>query len=606
MTNVPVIHPGLSWFAALPDSAAGTALAAALQGSAPVLRQVDHPSGRPFMVGRWTDGEAAVAALGDYRLVVLGEHRLGPPDLLRLGADARDAAGLCAAVSQAPGSFHVLASTPDGVELHGTLSGFRRLFFGSAGSVTVASDRADLVAALTGAAVDEERLATRLLSPGAPWPLFWQSVWRGVQSVRPDERLVLAAGSAPRTVPRWRPPEATLSLADAGERLRRALSDAVRVRTEAGGIVASDLSGMDSTALCCLAAGTGAGVVALTCVSPDPLDDDLPWATQVVRALDITHEVIPVEQYHPPYEAMFDGHEHFDEPTAAVMYRAGFLALSDRAAAHGARLRFSGFGGDELLTADPALQLTLLGTQPRTAMRQLRQLRGALRWSRRDVLRAVLDRRTYGEWLGSLGRELETATISPNQPILGWGPPVRVAPWVTPDAVMTLRRVLAEHAPRARPLTDDGGTHGRLVNVYLGATMNRHMAQMTRRTGVPLAVPYFDDHVLEACLSARLADITDPWEYKPLISEAMRGIVPDPLLARRSKADTTIAAEQSAVDHRDALLALAENSRLAERGLVDAAGLHAAIRSPTDRTWFDLDQTLACETWLRAIDTVPT
>jgi asparagine synthase (glutamine-hydrolysing) len=29
--------------------------------------------------------------------------------------------------------------------------------------------------------------------------------------------------------------------------------------------------------------------------------------------------------------------------------------------------------------------------------------------------------------------------------------------------------------------------------------------------------------------------------------------------------------------------------------------LAAALRSPDDRTWYDLDQTLACETWLRTV-----
>ncbi|BEL08282.1 hypothetical protein Q0Z83_064730 [Actinoplanes sichuanensis] len=595
---------GLSWFVVLPDSDPADARAEAVRQRVPGLDRVTHASGRTWLLGRWAPAETVVARFGDRSLAVLGEHRLTTRDLSGLGSTARDAAALCDSVRGEPGSFHVLAATADGIAAHGTLSGYRRLFFGQAGSVPVAGDRADVVAELTGADVDEERLAVRMLLPVAPWPLFWQPVWRGVEAVRPDERLLLTVGGAPRTARRWQPPPMDRSLAGAGALLRDALTAAVHTRTAAGGVVASDLSGLDSTALCCLAARSEAAVVALTCVTDDPLDNDLPWAVRTAEALGtVVHDVIPPEEFPSPYGGLDAAADRFDEPTTAVIYRGTFLALSRRALGHGARLRFSGFGGDELLIADPALQLTMLRTHPRTAIRHLRHLRRALRWTRREVLAAATDRRAYRAWMSSLAAGLGTSAPTVHRPVLGWGPPAHVAPWVSGDAVAVLRRILREQGEHVSGLAGDGGEHGRLAALYLGAAMNRHLAQMTRGAGLPLAVPFFDDHVVEACLAARLPDVTGPRHYKPLLGEAMRGIVPAASLARRDKAETTIVANRSAVDHREQLLTLADDSRLAQRGLIDPATVRTILRSPTERTWFDFDQTIACETWLRGVET---
>jgi asparagine synthase (glutamine-hydrolysing) len=606
MVNFPSIDSSLSWFAAFPDSGAGAMLAGALRQRVPDLESTSHGSGRPWLVGRWADGEAVVAGVGDRRLAILGEHRLTSRDLSRLCAAADNVRQLKTALRQQPGSFHLAVSNASGMEVTGTLSGLRRVYFGQLDDVTVVSDRADVVAALIGSTVDVERLATRLLAPYAPWPLCWAPAWRDVTAVLPHEGLAVSPGSGPRTFTRWSPPAAELSLADAGLMLREALTDAVQVRLAAGGVVSSDLSGMDSTALCRLAADAGARLVALTCVSPDPLDDDLPWAIRAVRGLaGVTHEVLPVERNPLPYEDLLDLQDRFDEPTVAVMHRASFVAVSARAAAHGARLRFNGFGGDELLTADAALQRTLFRSHPRTALRHLRMLRTAYRWPRGETLSALLDRRGYGAWMAGLAGDLRTSWPSSTRPMLGWGAPPGLAPWVSADAVALLRRILSEEAERATALTDDGGTHARLVGLYAGAAMARHLAQMTRRVGVPAAMPYFDDQVIEAALAARLSETTDPRQYKPLIREAMRGIVPDDLLARNTKADTSIAAARGAQLHRDQLLALAENSHLAELGLIDLAAMRAAMRSPDERTWYELDQTLACETWLRTVAAAP-
>ncbi|MFI5836554.1 asparagine synthase-related protein [Micromonospora sp. NPDC051300] len=598
MAQVPDAASQASWFVMMPDVDAGHRVVHRLRQLTGVVQTMPHASGRPWIAGRWQPGEAVTAELGHRRLAALGDHRLRAADL-RL--DAPDAVRLCESLRDEPGSFHTLATTPDGTAVRGGLAGFRRVYWHTApeGPLLV-SDRADVLAALTGSDVDDEALALRLLTPFAPWPLSWRPVWRGVHGVPPHELLAVDRAGRPRTRRWWQPPEASLDLDAAAGRLHEALSAAVALRGRPGDVIAGDLSGTDSTSLCALAVRQGRRVIGLTCVSPDPLDDDLPWAELAAREFGtLTHEVIEGDANPLPYTDLHQPADSFDEPTSAVMYRAGFLAASRRAAAHGAAVRLTGFGGDELFSADPALQVTLLRTHPRLAVRHLTLLASAHRWGRGATLRAVLDRRSYRGWLTSVADELTTPASGFGGPLLSWGPPARLAAWTAPDAVATVRRILRDHAASADPLDEDRGWHGRLAGLHAGAAAGRHLAQASRRVGVTAALPYFDDRVVNASLRVRLADVTSPRQYKPLLVRAVRDVLPDPLASRSTKADTSIAALQGATRHHAALRDLAERSRLAERGLIDAGALRAALEAPDDHTYYDLDQTLACETWLR-------
>ena len=110
--------------------------------------------------------------------------------------------------------------------------------------------------------------------------------------------------------------------------------------------------------------------------------------------------------------------------------------------------------------------------------------------------------------------------------------------------------------------------------------MTRQLDQMVRPIGIMLGAPYYDDRVVEAGLAVRPADRVTPWRYKPLIVEAMRGIVPDASLARQTKANGTGDEEPGLRRHRADLLALWDDSRLAALGLIDAAALREACTRP--------------------------
>jgi asparagine synthase (glutamine-hydrolysing) len=135
----------------------------------------------------------------------------------------------------------------------------------------------------------------------------------------------------------------------------------------------------------------------------------------------------------------------------------------------------------------------------------------------------------------------------------------------------------------------------------------RQLDDVSSRLGIAYATPYYDDRVIEAGLAVRPEDRISPWRYKPLIVEAMRGVVPQQTLTRQTKVNATYEELAGVREHRADLLDLCEDSRLAQRGLIDADALREMIRRPQPSflQTGDLHPTLACEIWLRTLEASP-
>ncbi len=128
------------------------------------------------------------------------------------------------------------------------------------------------------------------------------------------------------------------------------------------------------------------------------------------------------------------------------------------------------------------------------------------------------------------------------------------------------------------------------------------MARVFSDAGVQLDMPYFDDRVADAVLAVRPEERASPWRYKPLLAEAMRGIVPETLLGRTTKGEFSQDSRTGFHANRGAILALFADSVLAGRGLLDRDALRACLATPQPDTVMrqNLEVLINCETWLRA------
>lgn len=427
-----------AWFAVLPDTDAAAALAA--KALAHANRSLCHASGRPWLVGRWAPETIVAAKHRGVRVALIGEHTVTTQEVQRAATATSAASSLTALDRFAAawtGSFHLVASCGGRVLVRGGVVGLRRVFHtdpaspGSAG-VSLASDRADVLAELVGAELDEHRLALELLA-SVPYPLSGSPMWHGVHAVPGGHGLTLDARGRARTTRWWSPPEPEIPLAEGAVELREALTAAVEARTRGRDLVTADLGGLDSTAVCCTAARGGAKVVAYTAALHDELGDDVHWAQRTVQALEtIEHHVVPAGEVAMTFDGIDVLDDLLDTPSILTVDRNRRMHIVALAAARGSGLHLTGLGGDELLAGTPARLHALVRTHPFIALRHIRGYGAKYQWARGRTAHQLLDRRSYRSWLGRVARDLTAPPVPVQEPLLDWSVPPRMPPWATP------------------------------------------------------------------------------------------------------------------------------------------------------------------------------
>ncbi|GAA2410140.1 lasso peptide isopeptide bond-forming cyclase [Actinomadura vinacea] len=598
-------------FFVVPDSAAGEAVVASLRDR-PDLRIIPHESGRPWIAGRWRDEEVAWAEAGPRRIAILGSAAASRLWLARYVAGLRGPAGLDGLARELPGAFHAIAAVDGTVCVQGSLSAVREVFHGRVLGTTVAADRPDTLAALTGAGIREELLAVTLIAPAPMWPLGEQCLWQGVDTLPAGCRLEIAPDGRGRVVRRAVVPAPDVPLSEGLDRLRRALHDAVAVRTHGRTMLSADLSGgMDSTSVCFLAAGRVERLLTVRCEATDPADDDGRWAALAAARLpNAGHVVHPPEDYPLNFAGLLESDPDLEAPSPVLRNRAMLVEQARRLAAAGSTRHLTGHGGDELFLPAPAYLHDLARRHPLRAIGQLRAHRAVYRWALRPALRGLLDRTSFSDWLArDVGRTLDGSTHDVNSaPLSGWGIAHRMPDWATPDALASVRHLLRETAEKgAEPLSPLRGQHFTLHSVRTGGALVRRMDRLSARHGVTIEAPFLDDQVVEAALALDYAECLRADRYKPALVEAMRGIVPDENLGRRSKAEFSTDVYAGLRRHRSELLELCDGMRLAELGLVDADALRSLLLNlpPFPLRLVPLFGTLACEVWLRSLPAGP-
>lgn len=596
--------PGAAHFAVFTDRADAAAVARSF--ARPGTRTLDHASGRPWLVGHWDDQEIVSVRVGPAALALVGCVPVTATELERVARSLRDLAALDAWVRSLPGSFHLAAALDGRIRVQGTASGLRLVFHAQIDGTRVAATRADVLAAALGAEPDPQQLAVRLLWP-VPGPLLGEPLWPGVTAVAPHDALVLAPdGHGVRHSRWWTPPDPVVPLRTGAPRVREVLAEAVSARTRHGGAVSCDLSGgLDSTSICFLADRSPARVIASTWPGRDPADTDLHWAERAAAALpEVEHVIWDAEESPLVYTGLLGIDDVLDEPTIGVMDRARVLHHLPAMAERGSRVHLTGIGGDHVAWCSEAYYHRLARRRPLFALRQLRGFRALWQWPLGPMLGALADSRPYGAWLADAEHHLRDPLAPAVTTSLGWGMTPRLFEWVTPEAEHLARTAMRTAARRARPLHPDRGLHADLEQIRDCTRIIRQWDHMAARHGLPMASPFLDDRVIEACLAVRPEERVSPWQYKPLLTAAMRGIVPEECLRRTNKAAAAMDAADGLRRHRGDLMALWEGSRLERLGLVDGDVLRRLAERPATRQLRQavLYSTIAAEVWLRALD----
>ncbi|MCK1794767.1 asparagine synthase-related protein [Streptomyces sp. XM4193] len=590
-------------FIVLPDNEQGEAVAAARSGE-PAREVITHASGRPWIVGTWSAEDLAIASVGRNLVVLLGRTGRGTDALVRALERVRTPADLDGPARSLHGSHYLLASLDGRVRVQGTLSAARQVHFAEVDGVTVAAESPLRLVGRDPARLDEEAVATRLLSD-VPWPLNNAPLWRGTRQLPQHSCLEIDLDGRARVRRWWSPPEPEAPLSTGAADIRTALEEAVRARTHDVDALSADLSGgMDSTSVAFLAARESPRLLACREATNDVSNDDGVWADRAAAQLPgVEYDVTPWEEQPHQLAGLLRPDFDPEEPLEFIRTREHKLLQARRAAAWGSTRHLTGHGGDQLFLPSPTGLHTLVRRHPLRALRSIRANSAMLRWGLLPTLRQLADGGSYGKWLAAAGDRLDAPAPGFAVADIGWGAALRMPPWATGDAVDSARDRLRAAAVEAEPLAASRGDHEVLHFVRQCGDTMRQVDRIFRRYGISAEAPFLDDRVVEATLAIRVDHRNVPGSYKPALAAAMRSVVPQELIQRPTKAEYSAEVYAGLRRHQDELMDMCDDLKLARLGLVDADALRAALlRShPGPRTMVPLMPTLACESWLRSL-----
>ncbi|WP_042385011.1 lasso peptide isopeptide bond-forming cyclase [Streptacidiphilus melanogenes] len=569
-------------------------------------RVIPHASGRPWIVGRWPADAVTVVESGPVRLVVVGDAPASRARLAQTAGRITGPADAARALVGLRGSCHLGVSLPDWSRFQGSASGLRRLFHTRAGAVALAADRADLLAALTGAGLDEEALALRAVCGlQLPYPANARSLWSGVAALAPDHALEWDA-DALEEVRWWQPPKPELSLADGVAAVREALLAATHGKRPENGRLSSDLSGgLDSSSVCFLAAREDPEILTFRWGEAEEGNDDTVFAELAMKELGRAEHLVVPQAELPDMFAEAENPVSAEMPSPLTRATARIRRSVALLAEHGSVRHLSGHGGDELFTPMPGYLHPLLRRRPVTALRHLRAHAALRRWPLRATFAELLRPSSFAGWWAAEADVLTEPPPPLRRAALGWGlGPIRAPDWITPAGAELARAALRRTAATASPLAANLGSHQTLVVIRSNTSTYRLLADLYAERGIALEAPLLDDRVVDAALRVRPDAHAGPWRFKPLLAEAMRGIVPEPVRTRATKGEFGEDVRRGLRTHLPALLdLLGPDSRLAGRGLLDPDALRVRLTGPqADNSAVQaLESLVGCETWLRSL-----
>ncbi|UGQ14944.1 albusnodin/ikarugamycin family macrolactam cyclase [Yinghuangia sp. ASG 101] len=554
-----------------------------------------------WLVGAWPPEEVRVLTRGHgpgrIRMAVLGDCRATDAEL-EVGLAVARGGGL-RPLTTWPGSYHVVIQLGRRTLVLGDLAGLRQVHYARYEDGVVYASHALPLADLTGAQLDRDLLAARVLCPEIPELVAGHSLFTGIDRLEGGHTLELNGAKA--RVRLHEQGSALLDFPAAAAALREALTAAVDRRVASSDKPGTDLSGgRDSTVLALLAArASRREVVALTWADPTA-QDDVDYASRVVTSsARLRHLLVPADPEFLPYSRIadaFDAPPATDDPAAPLVTAARTRRQFEVARETGIDMHLTGYGGDAVLGTPLAYLADLAMDRHTIAALRHARVRARLAGVRPGDLVAAarrVGRTTFDQALADLAGVLDGGGV-PGEPaavpgldaLISWVAPAPATAWTTPDArhrVAAALRHLARTTADAADRPGDPAVHRRpgdrasWVAVRRAADRYRVMEQMTEGGGVRVRAPYLDNAVVRAGLALPAWARGRGDGPRTLLHTAVEGLVPRSALSRTGKGDYTRSEirglRRNAADLRD----LFASPLLGELGILDTGAVRAAL-----------------------------
>ncbi|MBW5420078.1 albusnodin/ikarugamycin family macrolactam cyclase [Streptomyces sp. BG9H] len=569
--------------------------------------------------GPWHPGEVRTVQCAHARLAAVGQCLA---DEVTMRHDLRRAVqdGRWERLTRWPGAYLLIVVQDDGrLTAYADPAGQFPLYYGRHGQNTVLSTRARTAAALCGAGgrPDTAALAAHIVCPAVPELTEGRTAYDGIRRLGGGQALrVTPSGDRTHWIYEDLAPDPGTRFEDSAVQLRSALTRAVTLRTDTAPRITSDFSGgLDSTSLAFLTARTTSRppLDAFVYHHPDAPAGDLANAlAHAEQTPSVRLAVTRGSADSLPYSGL-PGHGPADQPDPAAVIGARQRLRLDHIARGGPGIHLTGEGGDALLAAPPSYLGDIAATaglrrllSDGRALARIRQLSPA------DViLRARrLARTPLHQAMSELASHLDEPLDHPPRwadAVAWWPAPGPETAWLTTRARRHLAELAEERAratdPAAAPVTP--GIRAVLCELRTSAAVQAQFTATARAFGIWPHAPFLDSEVVRACTRLPLAHRIDPFAAKPLLAAALTGLVPDPVLRRRTKGD--YAAEnyhgvrRSATQIRARLL----RSPLAELGIIEPSRVIASVERAVAglaAPFPALNRLLGADLWLTADD----
>jgi asparagine synthase (glutamine-hydrolysing) len=371
-------------------------------------------------------------------------------------------------------------------------------------------------------------------------------------------------------------------------------------RLDSDAPVTAELSGgVDSSSIACVGSrlvGLGTAAPALHTVSyvfgHSATADETPFINMVEDHLGrpgirLDETDIPFYQPLPPTLAP-------DLPTNKLVFLARFDRVAREMAAHGSRVLLSGEGGDQLFLSTNLDGIALADLVARG--RVVAALRSGAEWSR-ELKEPLVKLLWRGACLPLLPRAIE-ARIQDDAP---------VPDWLAPDFVK--RSGLDK---RLLPMADDVGfkqpSASRQYGLIRRSMRLYALESCTSTNYVDIRYPYLDRRLIEFSMSLPLEQKLRPHETRSIVRRALRGIIPEGVLRRKSKMGPTEALYRGLATEWPRLAQLFDDPRITAQRFVE----RDAFRTALTRARYGLStnaamllSAIALELWLRQLEVRP-
>ncbi|MFJ2439012.1 albusnodin/ikarugamycin family macrolactam cyclase [Streptomyces sp. NPDC087658] len=511
-----------------------------------------------------------------------------------------------------PGLYAVAEETPRGVVLHTEPSAALPIYVTVWRRGWVCSSSARRLARLISTGVDTQRIACSVLSPSVPALAGSRTFFTGVKQLAPGSRIELPTnGGSLRCSTRWRP---DVIPGPPDRRLRDALSAAVALRVDTAPGLSCDLSGgLDSTTVTVLAASSLSGGQRLDAVTIHPAGNengaDLRYAQLASAAYPdrINHHLLPLTSQHLPYTRI-SAVPATDEPAPSTLTHSRPTSQLHWMHQHlGSRTHLTGDGGDSVLFQPPAHLSDLI--RHRKLLRAVNETLGWARLRHRSVaslLReaAVMARTGRRDALTRVARGFaHPIPRGADRGGVAWFTLLPIPTWAEPAAVKLLADAASEAVDAEDPLPGLDASARTLVDeireVARTAAADNEIAATC---GIDLYNPFLDPRVMDAVLRTPIDLRPSVHTYKPVLSRAMRHLLPPAVAARTTKGSfnsdhyTGLRANLpdllSLADGQLAGLGIIAPDRLRRHLCEAAAGIPMSLAT--------IEQALSSEAWLRA------